>query len=351
MIPNRWISLHIFYATDSTDLLTDGISPLVNELRAAGLIERWFFISYWLEGPHLRLRLLPSLRDGADQQVREIAMARLNDYLRRRPALWEPQTEGSEEVYKQLFLAEYTEEEWTRRYGKDGNMTFRPNNSVHEIAYEPEYDRYGGAAGIEVAESHFEHSSDAVVDLFKRTNAHVRTILLGQAIQLATALAFSFLEDDESVGRFFLRYRLSWEQRYDRNSERFHEQFDESLNGVRDGLLERFAEIKAAVAGTDQPRDFRGPWIRHGLDLAAKLKELHGRSQLSFGEAMRDVPALDQDVVLQILLTSYIHMTNNRLGVQIQDEVYLSYLISKALGTPQERAPATEPTAETVAHA
>jgi thiopeptide-type bacteriocin biosynthesis protein len=341
---NGWISLHVFYATDSTELLTDGIRPLIASLREAGLIDRWFFISYWLEGPHLRVRLLPSGRTDAADQVREIANARINDYLKRRPALWEPQTEGSEEVYKTLFLAEYTEEEWTARYGEGGKMIFRPNNSVHEIAYEPEYDRYGGSSGIEVAEWHFEQSSDTVVDLFTRTNAHVRTVLLGLAVQLAAALAYAFLESDDAVGRFFLRYRLGWEQRYDRPSKRFHEQFDESLTGIRSGLLERFDEIKGAIAGTDPVRDFRAAWIAHAIQLRARQAGLYESGDLSFGEAMRIVPSLDLETVLQILLTSYIHMTNNRLGVQIQDEVYLSYLISKALGVEQEveRRPSVE---------
>lgn len=39
----------------------------------------------------------------------------------------------------------------------------------------------------------------------------------------------------------------------------------------------------------------------------------------------------DLDAVVPILLSSYVHMTNNRLGVSILDEIYLSYLMRAAL--------------------
>ena len=42
-------------------------------------------------------------------------------------------------------------------------------------------------------------------------------------------------------------------------------------------------------------------------------------------------PAADPALTLRILLSSYVHMTNNRLGVNIHDEVYLAYLLKRAV--------------------
>jgi hypothetical protein len=42
-------------------------------------------------------------------------------------------------------------------------------------------------------------------------------------------------------------------------------------------------------------------------------------------------PIADPTARAAVLLSSYIHMTNNRLGVAILDEIYLSYLIERAL--------------------
>ena len=42
-------------------------------------------------------------------------------------------------------------------------------------------------------------------------------------------------------------------------------------------------------------------------------------------------PMLDADVMLGILLSGYIHMTNNRLGVGVTDEAYLAHLLRRAV--------------------
>jgi hypothetical protein len=47
--------------------------------------------------------------------------------------------------------------------------------------------------------------------------------------------------------------------------------------------------------------------------------------------SFRDGPVRDPRAALAIVLSSYVHMTNNRLGVSILDEIYLSYVIGKAL--------------------
>lgn len=333
MASTNWVSLHIFYAADANPLLTDCVQPLVSELRNAGLIDRWFFIRYWLEGPHIRLRLLP--RNGAAEKVRRLGMERIGQFLQRRPALWEPETEDAGDMYKSMFLAEYTEEEWNARYGAEGKMTFQPNNSIKEIAYEPEIGRYGGPDAIRVAERHFEHSSDMVIELLGKANAHVRSVLFGLSIQLALALAYVFLETDDAVSQFFLRYRLSWERRYDASSDIHHDRFEQSLANSRTGLLARISEIRDTIAGQNRVQDFRTRWIDQATEIRRSIDDLTRHSRVAFGDGMQGIS--DPLVVAQILLTSYIHMTNNRLGVLIQDEIYLSYLISKALGLEQNQ--------------
>src|SRR5215218_9452764 len=83
-----WISVHVFYSSNGNPLLADGVAPLVARLRARGLISRYFFIRYWLGGPHVRLRLLPAEAAGADE-VKAVAEADLRAFLARRPALYE----------------------------------------------------------------------------------------------------------------------------------------------------------------------------------------------------------------------------------------------------------------------
>src|SRR5579885_3397611 len=100
-MPKTWISIHIFYASNQNPLLLDAIEPLVQDLRAAGLIERFFFIKYWQEGPHIRLRLLPA--EGADEEViKQRAETALSAYLQRRPALYNATDEAIAPFYKDI---------------------------------------------------------------------------------------------------------------------------------------------------------------------------------------------------------------------------------------------------------
>lgn len=58
--PGAWQATHVFYAANPRPFLLQCVRPLVAELEADGLIDSYFFINYWLEGPHVRLRLKPS---------------------------------------------------------------------------------------------------------------------------------------------------------------------------------------------------------------------------------------------------------------------------------------------------
>jgi len=210
----EWMAFHVFYAANSNPMLVEGIGPVIARLREQGLIARWFFIRYWMEGPHVRLRVLPASGSVA-AEVRAQVEAALREFLRRRPALYEADRDISGDMYKRMYLAEYSQEQWDAEYGADGVMPYRDNNAFYDFAYEPEYDRYGGPAGLALSEWHFEKSSDIVLRLIETTNVHVRTVLLGQTAQLDMALCYAFLRDERAIGVFLENYRAFWENQFD----------------------------------------------------------------------------------------------------------------------------------------
>ena len=118
---SEWLFLKVFAGTAVADaLLRDVVRPLVAQARAAGAVDRWFFIRYADPDPHLRIRLhgdparltgqvLPAFRRGL-----------------------EPELEGRV---------------WRIELG----------------TYVREIERYGGPDAIEIAESMFTADSDAVV--------------------------------------------------------------------------------------------------------------------------------------------------------------------------------------------
>jgi thiopeptide-type bacteriocin biosynthesis protein len=332
----EWLSFHVFYAANSNPILVEGVTPVIRRLRAEGLIERWFFIRYWLEGPHVRLRVLPRRAEDTER-VRAEVRAALEAVLARRPALYEADRDDSGELFKRMYLAEYGEDAWNARYGADGVMPYRDNNSVHEIAYERELDRYGGPAGMALSEWHFERSSDLTMRLLATGNMHLRTVLLGQTAQLGMGLCFAFLRDDAAVAEFLERYRIFWETSYQEPSDDQHEAFERGFARMRDRLTERLRSVRAAVRDPSGAAGIEGEWAAHCVELRERAETLARAGELTF----RDGRVTDPAVALPILLSSYVHMTANRLGASILDEIYLAYVDRRAvLGADERRVPA-----------
>jgi thiopeptide-type bacteriocin biosynthesis protein len=327
----NWISAHVFYAAAPTPLLLEGVAPLVDELRRRKLIQRYFFIRYWLEGSHVRLRLLPA-EGVAPEAMKAVLEPAIEDFLRRRPALYRYDDESHQPFYKTLFVGEYGEEKWWETY-PDGRMPFRPNNSLHYIAYEPEYHRYGGPAGVEVAEWHFEHSSDAVLRILGETNAHVRPILLGQSVRLTLPFLYTFLEDDARVELFLRRYVQYWQQAYHKELADLSP-FDKPYARLAEELRQRIDEIRRHVV-YGQPAallELDRAWLEHLRELRVRLEKLVDSQELVLPDAGGAMtPVSDRRDALNRLMGSYIHMMNNRMGVGTGDETYLAYLLQSAV--------------------
>lgn len=328
---NRWISMHIFYAAPPNHLLLEGVAPLVEELRHRELISRSFFIRYWQEGSHIRLRLLPAPGVTPDA-IAAIAEPAIADFLRRRPALYRYDDESYQPFYKAMFVGEYGEAKWWETY-PDGRMPFRPNNSFHYIAYEPEYHRYGGRAGVELAEWHFEVSSNIVLRIMRETNVHVRPILLGQSVRLTLPFLYGFIEQDEQLVGFLGRYMQYWQQSFHKELSDLSP-FDKSYVRIADELKRRIAGTRAHIVGA-RPADLLGldrVWLEHIRELRGRVEALVDSQQLILPDASGAMtPVSSRQDALNRLMGSYIHMTNNRLGVGTGDETYLAYLIQSAL--------------------
>ena len=326
----RWLSVHIFYSSNSDPMLTEAVAPLVRKLRELELISSYFFIRYWLSGPHIRLRLL--LADGVSEDaVKQIVDQDFSAFLARRPALFEIDKQVLAPLYKGMYLAEYSEEKYAEEFGADGELPFLDNNTFHYIDYEPEVDRYLGEQAMDLSERHFEVSSDLVIKLIEETNMHVRGIVMGHSVQLMLQTCYTFLGNDERVDTFLERYMDFWQTSYAQNSQKLYPGFDRKYSHMAPKLLKRIAEVQNLNdgnehAGTETERN----WIAHMRDVRDQIRHLAATNSLKMHEG-----AEGEDAALNILLSSYIHMTNNRLGVSILDEVYLSYLIRRALEKPE----------------
>jgi hypothetical protein len=330
----EWQALHIFYSADSRPILTDCVAPLVRDLRERELLDKYFFINYWMEGGHVRLRLKPSSA-AVTQEVRSTAEKAISEFLARRPALYETEYDSMSEFYDSMFAMEYSEEEKLRMY-PDGVMPIQENNTFHYRAYEPEYDRYGGPDGIELAEWHFEHSSDLVIRLVRTMNVHVRTVMLGLAAQIMMIKAATFLRDADQMANYFERYYRYWSTAFNIGGEDTTARYETNYESMKDAITSRFIEVNAAIRQGDPHRltGFRAVWARHCRQLRDRVAELGEAGNLVFpprsGQGER-APITQLDVLLPFLVTPYMHMTNNRLGATLIDEAYLAYMLSRTV--------------------
>ncbi|MZE80805.1 lantibiotic biosynthesis protein, partial [Streptomyces sp. SID5475] len=243
-----WQATHIFYAANPRPLLLQCVRPLVDELAADGLLANWFFINYWLEGPHVRLRVKPSSPEAAEE-VRRRTGAAIDAFLAERPALYEVDSGFLNDFYNTLFEIEFPGGERAPYLDGDGRMRLRPNNSRHAEPYEPEYGKYGGPAGIELAEWHFRHSSELVADAFRTKNLHLRTVLLGTSAQLMMVMSGCFLPGDRELAGYLDSYYEFWHRAFPGTGFIGTEEYDRNYAATAPALAAQFARIRAAVAG------------------------------------------------------------------------------------------------------
>lgn len=351
--PGEWIALHIFYAASPQPMLVNCIRPLVGRLTEEGLLSGHFFITYWLEGPHVRLRLRPS-GPGVAAEVKRRAEEALTEFLRTRPALYEVDSGFLKDFYNALFDIEFPGEDRNRYMGADGRMNLRQNNSFSQEPYAPEYAKYGGPVGVELAEWHFRHSSDLVMDAFRTMNLHLRTVLLGTSAQLMMVMASCFLPEEDLLADYLDSYYEFWHRAFPGTGFIGSKEYERTYAEMAPSLGRRFAEIRAAVTAGELERlpSFLRGWAAHCLELRDRVVDLTTRGELLFpaweGPAREDTgqertePAdaapmekLTQvSAVLPRLLSPYMHMTNNRLHVTIRDEAYLSFMLGQVLREP-----------------
>ncbi|MEV7996837.1 lantibiotic dehydratase C-terminal domain-containing protein [Streptomyces sp. NPDC086077] len=332
--PGAWQAMHIFYAANPQPLLVNCVGPLIAGLKDDGLLAGHFFINYWLEGPHVRLRLKP-VTEEATPEVRRRAEEAVDAFLRSRPALYEVDSGFLNEFYNTLFEIEFPEGDRGDFMAEDGRMRLRPNNSRSYEPYEPEYGKYGGPAGIALAEWHFAHSSDLVVEALGSMNLHLRTVLLGTSAQLMMVMAGCFLPDDDELADYLERYYEFWHRAFPGTGFIGSSEYDRNYAEMAPRLGRRFEEIRRAVAADrlDRLPAFLRGWAAHCLELREKAVALAEGGELVFRswDGTRDEQVTDPAVALPLLLSPYMHMTNNRLHVTIRDEAYLSHVLGRVL--------------------
>lgn len=263
-----WLSIHFYPLEAENVFLTRAVKPFLEQYIWPRVGARAFFVRYEDDkGKHIRLRLR-----GEAAWVSETL----------RPAL----------------------EGWFAERGERA-----------ESAYVPETERFGGEQGLAWAEEYFHVSTRVALDRLGR-EAHTYGDAMFDALRMHAIAVFATGFQRDKAAWYFGQLCDQWLPVFFKSDEigdfqnalkaDFEEKFDaqkEDLRAAMDGL---WKALETGKFDKKQPEWVR--WLR-GNQLI--LKE--------FGA--------DLDKALPSLL----HLTNNRLGVNNQDEVYLNYILSRAL--------------------
>jgi thiopeptide-type bacteriocin biosynthesis protein len=318
--PNEWLSVYLFfegwiYARECDRVVLEVVEPFVERAREEGWIDGHFFIRYSEQGPHVRLRLhgdpavlegtvWPALVEHVRARDPEVAVDRL------------PETA----VYQR---------------GEDAEAVVRVTH-LARVAYEPETERYGGPDALPIAERLFEASSRAAYDL-TRGMGDQRSSRLGKGLLATVVLLHSYVRDrahGAAFGHMYATNYLRSVAREDDGREAWLGAFGQGYEQQAETLGEYVDEVWSRMDEGEPLSDALDAW-------AAALAERRAELEEAFRSGLVRVAGQEPDEwdrVVAGIVSSYVHMMNNRLGITIQEESYLGYLIHRALG----RAPAAE---------
>lgn len=325
----RWLSVHLFfpggiYTPECDRVALDTVEPFVRRCQAEGWIDGYFFIRYSELGPHVRLRL-----HGPGDVLEETVWPALQAHV--------------EALHPGVSFDAPVEPPQPRSHMDTQEEDSSRVTHAARIEYEPETERYGGPEAVRLAERYFEVSSDATFALLARSGRE-RSSRLGKGLLSMVVLAHVFAGTREKAADFTHQYGIGYLRNIVRSEDgrsAWLGAFDSGFDAQAENLVAYVEEVWSRMDEGESLSDALDAWhegLRRVRDDFRALFD--ARRLLRGGEA----PFEQWEHAVGGIVSSYVHMMNNRLGISIQEEAYLAYLITRALGRPVEvEAPVSTP--------
>lgn len=290
-----WMSLHLFYEGPWLDLLKHYIKPFLMTQINVGNAKSYFYVRYYEGGPHIRVRIL------IEKEKYLFFEQVVKDYFYK--------------VQKILSVTRYVKNE----FSEDSIA----NDFCRFINYEPEYERYGGHDRMSIAEDQFFLSSAICLDIIESTENYSQRMWKALSLQLAIYSVFKY--STQHVLSIIDAYTNLW------SSDLFQE--EDGVNSGRDiihsmdgavslipkqniiAISKLWDEINSSSVSIETPA-IVNLWL-DGMKVIKEMLDLVSDNNTSTNYSG--------------IIGSYIHMTNNRLGINNYDEIYLGRIISKGL--------------------
>ncbi len=306
-----WTCWHAFHHGDAGEvdrLLVEGVGPAVARITERRHPQGWFYLRYWDGGPHVRVRV-----QGLDEQRALDLAAALRSWLREHPP---ERTRDPAEHYAAHGV-------------EPAGRPWHAHGEVVGAGYDPEFDRYGGAAAMDLAEDLFVASTRLALGALPRVGGDPAR-RLGVAFTFFAAGVLALCPDPLDAALLLRRYvlgarwngeggsvdvaaaRAAAERNWERNAPAYSRRLDAVIDACGDG-----ESGAGAVRG----------WHRTVRAYVEKVRAVGAESGLGPW-------ATEAGITL-----SQLHMFNNRLGTGITDEYQVAWLLSLALTERLDRRP------------
>ena len=214
-----------------------------------------------------------------------------------------------------------------------GALTFGPVCvDVATTTYSPEYERYGGAHGVHLAEQFACLSTDLAISLANKARLRTAHGKLTAAIVGSLILCRAFLPESRAIAQFLREYALGYERL--RSAERntaAAADWRASLHAqvARESLVlgDRIRAIAEDICA-NSIHDCT--WRCHSVRVARWKRQW--QSAVRAGRVRYpDGSLLGLPQAVSFLLPSYLHLYLNRVGIMPNAEIRVAYSLANAL--------------------
>jgi thiopeptide-type bacteriocin biosynthesis protein len=298
---NKWSSLYLFIGqADHADELASFASEVMGSY--SGQANDWFFIRYAEGGVHVRLRVGPSslahfpeVKERMADRCRELAL-------------------GSEISG------------WVRQFGAPdlSGKVREPGESV-EVAYEPETVRYGGPEAIACNEELFRISTAIAVRVIAATRERddARAQIAADFMMAAVATMADFVDARVYFREYSTNWRAAWPWTPQSAIRPVHDKG--ALEGHYNGHVE-------ALRSRKPPKSVPQLWGGKLSEAREQFHCLYQRGKL-ISPVSGQLVATDTafEIAFRSMVSSQIHMLNNRLGLWPDSEVVIAEQLSRRI--------------------
>lgn len=298
---NNWISIYLFYDYDLSLLLVKLVIPLVNQWTKKKLITNYFFIRYWEEGQHIRLRIKTENKLSENSIKNEVI-----------------------KIYKQEFLN-------TKYYDDTFNVLFQP--------YEPEINRYGGREATQFAELFFEYHSKIYLSILSKY-WHKWNCSLALSIDIQMIIIFlktsgCGIEDCILISDFLFSKSVVFSINESRMQD-YEKEILKHLNLYNNLFSKQKSTINFICDeiwnhSNWEKSNWRFHWTENCKEIISSLQILKAQGLIKVPLPQNELNKLEEIHMIKniewLIWQSYFHMINNRMGVFCREESFVYFAL------------------------